>query len=338
MQIILLHLANQLKSEFILTITLVHLMSHPEKISCIVVTYNAEHWIEKCLNSVLQSTIGCSIVVLDNNSEDRTSEIIKSQFPQVTFIQNEENLGFGKANNKAIQLAYDAGTDYFFLLNQDAWVEPQAVEQLVGKLKQHPEYGILSPLQYYNSEKLDRKFKSYLKSLDEQSIQQLSVTERDSIVDVRFVNAALWLMSRRCIETVGLFAPIFDHYGEDQNYAHRCKFHQLKMGVYLKAIGYHEREQSVPKVTNVKLRKLLVRDRSYCMAILLNLKHSFLRQCIFLLLTGIKEIFLFLFLLKFKTIVVILYRIIFIRMFFELINQRKEMKKKAAFLAHTNFI
>ncbi|HET6559328.1 MAG TPA: glycosyltransferase family 2 protein, partial [Prolixibacteraceae bacterium] len=256
-------------------------MSHPEKIYCIVVTYNAENWIEKCLNSVLQSTVACIVLVLDNKSEDRTPEIIKNQYPQVTFIQNNENLGFGKANNKAIQLAYDAGADYFFLLNQDACVEHQTIEYLVEKLRQHPEYGILSPLQYYNSEKLDRKFKSYLKGMDENSIQKLSAEERDFVVEVRFVNAALWLMSRRCIETVGLFAPIFDHYGEDQNYAHRCKFHQLKMGVYLKATGYHEREQLPIREKNTSVKKLLVRDKHLCLTILMNLKHSYSRQWLF---------------------------------------------------------
>lgn len=307
-------------------------MNPTETIYCIIVTYNAENWIEKCLKSVLQSTVACTIVVLDNKSEDRTSEIVKSQFPQVTFIQNDVNVGFGKANNKAIQLAYDAGADYFFLLNQDAWVEPETIEQLVGKLKQHPEYGILSPLQYFNSEKLDRKFKSYLKGMDEKSILKLSAEERDSIVDVNFVNAALWLMSRKCIETVGLFAPIFDHYGEDQNYAHRCKFHQLKMGVYLKAIGYHEREQVPVKEKNTTLKKLLVRDKHLCLTILMNLKHSYSRQWMFFIFTIFREFFKNIVLLKFKTVVVVLSRFSFLASIGKLRDQRKATQRTGAFL------
>lgn len=307
-------------------------MNPTEKIYCIIVTYNAENWIEKCLNSVLQSTITCTIVVLDNKSEDRTSEIMKRQFPQVTFIQNDENLGFGKANNKAIQLAYDAGADYFFLLNQDAWVEPKAIEHLLDKLKQQPEYGILSPLQYYNPEKLDRKFKSYLKAMDEKAIQQLSAEERDSIIQVRFVNAAMWLISRKCIETVGLFAPIFDHYGEDLNYAHRCKIHNVKIGIYLKAIGYHERDQSPPNTKEVKLSRLVYRERNYCLGVLLNLKHSFIRQWGFIIFNSMKEILLAILLLKFKKMTVKLYRFTFIGRIPELINQRKLMKRVGAFL------
>ncbi|HET6560037.1 MAG TPA: hypothetical protein VFG54_22105, partial [Prolixibacteraceae bacterium] len=188
------------------------------------------------------------------------------------------------------------------------------------------------PLQYYNSEKLDRKFKSYLKGMDENSIQKLSAEERDFGVEVRFVNAALWLMSRRCIETVGLFAPIFDHYGEDQNYAHRCKFHKFKMGVYLKAIGYHEREQVPVREKNTSVKKLLVRDKHLCLTILMNLKHSYSRQWLFFIFTLFRELFKNILLLKFKTVMVILYRFNFIVSISKLKDQRKLTKKTGAFL------
>lgn len=307
-------------------------MSNAEKIYCIIVTYNAQNWINKCLNSVLNSTVACTIVVIDNQSSDRTSEIIQSQYPQVKFIQNTENAGFGKANNMGIRLAYDEGADYFFLLNQDAWVEPSTMGILAEKIKQHPEYGILSPLQYYNAENLDRKFKSYLKGMREEAINRLTQQERDTIIPVRFVNAALWMMSRKCIETVGLFAPIFDHYGEDQNYAHRCKFHHLKLGVYLDAVGYHEREQYHSHSKHIPLKKLLNRDKHFCLSILLNLKHSYTRQWLFFIFTNLREFFKYLLLLQYKKIAVILHRINFLGRISELKQQRKIMESKAAFM------
>jgi GT2 family glycosyltransferase len=273
-----------------------------------------------------------SVVVIDNQSTDRTVEIVKSNYPQVKLIENQTNMGFGKANNIGIKWAYNQGADYFFLLNQDAWVEPETVGCLVDKQKQNPEFGILSPLHLFNSQKLDQKFKSYLKGRGDEVIDHLSPEEQDTIFQVRFVNAALWLVSRQCIETVGLFAPIFDHYGEDLNFAHRCKFHNIKIGIYPRAIGYHERDQSPSKAKELKMSKLMARDRNYCLGVLLNLKHSFARQWMFLFFTGLKEIILFLFLMKFKTIAVILNRVRFVGMISELINQRKEMKTKGAFL------
>lgn len=307
-------------------------MNTSEKIYCIIATYNAEHWIEKCLNSILQSSVSCTVIVVDNKSTDRTAKIITARYPQVRFIQNNVNAGFGKANNIALQQAYDEGADYFFLLNQDAWVEPNTIELLVKKHRQHPEYGILSPLQLYNSSKLDRKFKSYLKGKGDEIIHSLSAEERETIMQVRFVNAAIWLVSRKCIETVGLFAPIFDHYGEDQNYAHRCKFHQFRIGIYPKAIGYHEREQNRPKEKHTTVNKLLVRDKHFCLSVLLNLKHSYFRQWMFLLFNSFKEFFKSLFLLKFKTLMVVLCRPGFVMRLLELNNQRREMKNRGAFL------
>lgn len=308
-------------------------MNHANQIYCIIVTFNAAKWIEKCLDSVINSSIDCSIVVIDNQSVDHTTKIIRSSYPSVRLIQNNENSGFGKANNIGIQLAYNEGADYVFLLNQDAWVEAETIDLLVQKHMLHPEYGILSPLHLFNADTLDRKFKSYLGVDGDELIKNPSPEQKDSIIQVRFVNAAMWLMSRKCIETVGLFAPIFYQYGEDLNYAHRCKLHGMKIGVYPKAIGYHEREQSPPKETDVSLNKLLARDKHYCLGVLLNLKHAYIRQWIFLFFTSVKEFFKFVVLLKFKTIRVIGHRMTFIARYSELKDERRKMKRLGAFLS-----
>lgn len=309
-------------------------MDKTAKIYCIIATYNAEKWIEKCLNSIVASTLSCHIVVIDNKSTDRTTELIKSDFPLVKLIENEENVGFGKANNIGIKRAYNEGADYFFLLNQDAWVEPDTIQKLMQKQQNHPEFGILSPLHFFDYKTLDRKFKSYLKGKGNEIIQNLHSDVPEVIYPVKFVNAAIWMISRQCIDTVGLFAPIFEHYGEDMDYAHRCGFHRLKIGIYPRAIAYHEREQSHPNENSIELRKLLYRDKSYWLCILLNVKHSFTRQLLFLFFNSIKLIFKSIFQLKFKTIVVILNRISCITMISELNNQRKQMKMTGAFLTN----
>ncbi len=307
-------------------------MDKTAKIYCIIATYNAEKWIEKCLSSIVTSSLDCHIVAIDNKSTDHTTELIKSNFSLVKLIENEENIGFGKANNLGIKWAYNEGADYFFLLNQDAWVKPDTIEKLIEKQEIHPEFGVLSPLHLFDHETLDRKFKSYLKGEGKEIIQNLHSDVPDVIYRVRFVNAAVWMVSRRCIDTVGLFAPIFEHYGEDMDYAHRCGFHELKIGIYPKAIAYHEREQSRPNENKIELRKILARDKSYWLCILLNVKHSFIRQLLFLFFNSIKLILKSIIQLKFKTLVVIFNRIACITMISELHYQRKQMKMTGAFL------
>ena len=65
---------------------------------------------------------------------------------------------------------------------------------------------------------------------------------KDDVYEIKFVNAAAWLISRNCIETVGGFNPLFFLYGEDNDYLTRVKYHKFKVGVYPDANIYHDRE------------------------------------------------------------------------------------------------
>jgi len=65
----------------------------------------------------------------------------------------------------------------------------------------------------------------------------------DKIYSLKFVNAACWLISKGCIETVGGFSPTFFHYGEDVNYCHRLLYHGYEIGVVPDARIYHDREE-----------------------------------------------------------------------------------------------
>ncbi len=89
-------------------------------------------WIKRCLNSLKNSTLKVSTVVIDNGSIDGTQAYIQNHFPEVDFIQSKTNLGFGQANNIGIKKAYDNQADYVFLLNQDAWIDHNdTIENLV---------------------------------------------------------------------------------------------------------------------------------------------------------------------------------------------------------------
>ena len=73
------------------------------EISVVVVTYNSELYIKECLDSVLRQPFGeGDIVVVDNNSRDRTAELIKSLYPRILLIENPENMGAAYARNQGI--------------------------------------------------------------------------------------------------------------------------------------------------------------------------------------------------------------------------------------------
>ena len=215
-------------------------------VAVIIVTYNGEHWVRPCLESVRQSSYPVKTWVIDNNSADKTREIIQSEFPEVILVDSGKNLGFGKANNLGIRAARKEGYETVFLLNQDATMAPDCIEKLVEVHQQHAEYGVLSPLHMNGvGDNLDYKFSTYIKPPRCQDLEQdlnLPESERKSVYTLEFVNAAAWLMTPKCLETVGGFDPLFPHYAEDMDYMTRLNYHGLKAGVHPNTIIQHYRE------------------------------------------------------------------------------------------------
>lgn len=140
------------------------------KILVIIVSYNFERWIDRCLNSLRQSEQQADVVVIDNASQDRTVSLIESRYPEVRLIKSKENLGFGRANNIGMKIALKEGYDAVFLLNQDAWIDAKVLGELSELSRSHPRYGILSPIHLTGSgEKLEQGFAGYsnLSNLEE---------------------------------------------------------------------------------------------------------------------------------------------------------------------------
>ena len=203
------------------------------KIFAIVVTYNGMKWYDRCFGSLLASDIPVEILVVDNASSDATVDYISTHFPQVNILANDENLGFGQANNKGMRYALDHGADYVFLLNQDAWVEPTTINNLVAIHAKHEEYGIVSCM-HLNPEKsriLQLNCICNDQITDSQLVNDLYFGKLKEIYDTKYINAAAWLLPRKTLETIGGFDPVFFHYGEDDNYMNRVLYYGMKIGI-----------------------------------------------------------------------------------------------------------
>ncbi|MEP0984698.1 glycosyltransferase family 2 protein [Ekhidna sp.] len=211
----------------------------------IIVTYNGGKWISNCLDTLFLSSSPTDVIIIDNGSTDHTVELIENYPKKLQLIKTGKNLGFGGANNIGVKLALSQGYSYFFLLNQDTWVEPDAIGHLIDGLKANQDYGILSPIHMNgkgdafdkNFRKFVRRYKTVKTPFDEDHIEQHS-----SPIEAGFVNAAAWMLPRKCIEEVGVFHPLFYHYAEDNNYCHRTLSHGFKIGVIKESVIYHDRE------------------------------------------------------------------------------------------------
>ena len=107
-------------------------------VSIIIVNYNTKELVMNCLKSIFEHTkdISFEVIVSDNGSKDGSVEMIKAEFPQVILIENNENLGFGAANNRGLKIA--AGK-YIFYLNSDTILLNNAVKMFFDYWENSPE-------------------------------------------------------------------------------------------------------------------------------------------------------------------------------------------------------
>lgn len=245
-----------------------------DKIHIVIVTYNAMPWIQKCL----ESTLSYPVIVVDNSSVDDTVDFIRNHFPSVTLLPQKTNLGFGKANNLGIKKALELNAKSVFLLNQDAYLIDNCLDRLLQIQRSEPNYGILSPIHINGKQtKLDSAFSKYVKDTQNSDFFSDFVLRNaiQTAYDVPFVNAAGWLLSEKCINTVGGFDPLFFHYAEDDNYCHRVLYHGLKIGVVPDAFLIHDREdRKSPKIAPFSQQYFDLAERKYKLR-LSNINKSF---------------------------------------------------------------
>lgn len=234
------------------------------KVFVIVVTYKGMIWYDRCFMSLRESVLPVKTIVVDNASGDGSADYIREKYPEIHLIESENNLGFGRANNIALRYALDNGCDYCFLLNQDAWIEPDTIAGLVNIAQANPDFGILSPV-HLTKEK-DNIEKLLLRRLDDFRITNRALFDDlyfgrlKDIYWTKYVNAAAWFLPRNTIETIGGFDPIFYHYGEDDNYINRVLFHGLKIGICPKLRIVHDNDRPRPLYDSRELEVLMLID------------------------------------------------------------------------------
>jgi len=227
-------------------------------VAIIIVTYNGISWLSTCLDSC--GTI--PVIVVDNNSSDNTVAFIKENYPKVTLIEATENKGFGAANNIGIAKALEIGAEYFFLLNQDAYLQPNTISRLIECHKENTSFGILSPI-HLNGDwsKLDYNFSKYITENKQFQYDSIKLKYNQNCYEFSFINAAGWLLSKEAIDTIGGFDPLFFHYAEDNNYCQRLLFHGLKIGVVPDVFLAHDREYKTNTAKPDTHKKLQLEER-----------------------------------------------------------------------------
>lgn len=214
------------------------------KLSIIIVNYNTQDLLKNCLDSLFTNRpqAGYEIIVVDNNSSDGSKEIIR-RYPKVKTIFNEQNLGFGKANNLGIKMTRG---DYVLLLNSDTIVLPQSIDKVIQYLENNPSVGILGPrLVGQNGEIrqmswvfLPTLFWEFIqKMLSPRNIKNLAIRRIVNILQkktrkVPSVAGASMFIRRKVFEEVGFLDENLFLYFEEPDFCLRVKKHGWKIVFY----------------------------------------------------------------------------------------------------------
>lgn len=123
-----------------------------KKVLAIVVTYNRSFLLEECIQNLLNSVYKCDILIVDNASTDNTQECVKKYLihERVQYINTGSNLGGAGGFNFALKYAYQFDYDYFWLMDDDTMVDPEALSNLINvTYKTNDNFGFLSSFAKY---------------------------------------------------------------------------------------------------------------------------------------------------------------------------------------------
>jgi len=138
-------------------------------LSIIIVSYNVKEKLKKNLETLFTSRgdFSFEVFVVDNASIDGSSEMVEEFFPQVKLIKNDQNLGFAKANNLAINRA---GGDFILLLNPDMQVFPETLIDSLIFAKKNNQAIVSSCLLVDSDNKIIKHIRRFPRLLDQLAI------------------------------------------------------------------------------------------------------------------------------------------------------------------------
>jgi GT2 family glycosyltransferase len=209
--------------------------TEPE-LSIVIVNWNTRDILRDCLASIREHMAGVSLetIVVDNASSDGSADMVASEFPEVRLLANDENVGFGRANNQAMKVARGR---WFLLLNSDTELLDGSVAALFESIKDRTDLGVAHCRMLFPDGRTQyttgRFFSLRLAILEDLGLYKFLKPERRAEIllsgywdhmqerDVDWVAGAFMLLPRVVFERTGGFDERLFMYGEDVEWCQR---------------------------------------------------------------------------------------------------------------------
>ncbi|MFD0963038.1 glycosyltransferase family 2 protein [Pseudofulvibacter geojedonensis] len=192
------------------------------QLSVIILNYNVCSFLELCIKSVKSAieNIEAEIIVIDNNSPDDSCSMVKKLFPEITLIENKENVGFAKANNQGVAIAKG---EYVCILNPDTVVANNTFTEILTFAKTKQNLGIIGcrlidgtgAFLPESKREVPTPIVSLKKMLGLSESYYASNVQESDVAKVPILVGAFMLMKKEVYEEVNGFDETYFMYGED---------------------------------------------------------------------------------------------------------------------------
>ncbi len=224
--------------------------------TCVItINYHGSDDTAACVASLLGSTVPLVMVVVDNSPNDPALESALAFCSGVTLIYAPDNLGFGRGNNLGLRWALEnTNCEFFFVFNNDAVINPDAIMYLELAMAGHPEVGIMAPriaymdrpnMLWYGGGEVDWRRGSVVAPGIHGAVDtELALTSRE----VTFATGCALFMRRTVLKKIGGFDPRFFMYEEDVELCLRARENGIRIRYVSESTVLHRCQGSVQKV------------------------------------------------------------------------------------------
>lgn len=233
------------------------------RVYAITVNWNRADDTLECLDSLVEAGVEpSSIIVVDNGSTDGSVELISREMPLVQIMKMGENLGYIKGVNRGISQALEKGAQMFLLINNDATVDPDAIDKLLEAAERRKTAGILGPkILYYGRNVIwfaGGRFNWRWGFSSHPGMDDADIAEaKEEKVD--FITGCAMMVKREVFEEIGLFNESYWMYAEDLDFCLKALYKGWESWVIPLAMAHHK----VSASSGVKGSNVMTRMRSY---------------------------------------------------------------------------
>jgi GT2 family glycosyltransferase len=208
-------------------------------ISVVVLNFNGKQYLHDCLASLARQTCeDYEVIVVDNGSRDASMEYLRSSFPWVKVVRNEENLGFAEGTNSGIRVA---SGDLILTLNNDTKVDKNFIKHLTQPMYAHADVGMCASKMLFPDGKINSTGICISRSgaAWDRGMFEPDTGQYDQREEVFGPCAGAALYRREMLEEIGLFDEDFFLYMEDVDLAFRGRLAGWKCIYVPEAKVYH---------------------------------------------------------------------------------------------------